>query len=42
MTFQTMLSVRFPIDLFILVGVAFAAGFGWTVGAWVCSRLLRP
>jgi hypothetical protein len=40
-TLQLVLSKPFPIDLLVLIGVALVSGFGWTVGAWLASKVLR-
>lgn len=41
MTIRLMLESRFPIDVLLLLGLAIPAGFGWQVGAWLATKLLR-
>lgn len=41
MTLSLMLRSAFPLDVLLLVALAFFAGFGWQAGAWLAGRVLR-
>lgn len=41
MTLSLMLRSVFPLDVLLLLALAFVSGFGWTLGAWLFGRVVR-